>query len=99
MYIQKKMDRSRLDVIHSQRSDDLLGSGWEWSTRHIGKVVHRENDIELSVENGKVWFKLRKTNAGKMRLNWANTCPFLQMVMITHFPDVVKNLSVKCLND
>jgi len=85
----------RAGIYSPDRDDSLLGDGWKWSERHLGKVEHQEDDVILRVEHGSLWFKLQRTNNAKMKLEWAEEYPYAKMVMITYFPEVVKALAAE----
>lgn len=85
----------RAGIYSPERDDTILGDGWEWSERHLGKVEHQENDVIMRVENNSLWFKLQRTNNAKMKLEWAEDYPYFKMMMLTHFPDVIQALAAK----
>lgn len=85
----------RAEIHSPERDNRALGDGWNWSERHLGKVEHQDDAVILRVEHGSLWFKLRRTNNAKMKLQWADDYPYAKMVMLTHFPDAVQALAAE----
>lgn len=84
----------RVEIYSPERSDDTLGDGWEWSERHIGQV--QNDSYKIYTQADSLWLQVRGSNQGAVCItadNEPEDFPIIKMVMLTHFPAAVRELT------
>ena len=86
------------EAMSMERSDDFLGDGWIWSSRHVKAV--ESSSKKMRVRRDKLMFDMKNVNKAAMSVSgWDNTAyPFFKMVLITHFPEAEKELTETFVN-
>lgn len=94
-----RLSKQLAEAMSMERSDDFLGDGWKWSTRHVKACEHQ--DMKMKIDGNKLMFDVKKTNKAAMSISgWDETdWPFVKMVMITHFPEAQENLTETFMSD
>lgn len=75
---------SEAEIFSPERSNGLLGDGWKWSERYIGKVLHEESGASIVVEGGSVWFNSDNSTTASLLIENTGVYPYIKMVLLTY---------------
>jgi len=93
------MGLSSAGIFSPERSDDLLGDGWEWSERHLCRVV--SDRYKIYVQADALWIQVRNSNQGAVCItndNEPEDFPVIKMVMLTYSPEAMRELTERFIN-
>lgn len=88
------MSRGRAEVYSPERSDSMLGDGWQWSERHLCQV--NSDKYKIYVQADALWFQISGSNQGAVCItkdNEGEDWPVLKMVMLTHSPAAISEIT------
>jgi hypothetical protein len=88
------MALSSAGIFSPERSDDQLGDGWQWSERHLCRVVSER--LKIYVQADALWVKVRNSNQGAVCITTDDEpedFPVVKMVMLTYFPAAIDEIT------
>lgn len=87
------------EVRTLERSNSILGDGWEWSNRHMNQV--NSEKYRLYMQGDSIWLKARNSNkpAARIDTHWeSDAAPMLKILLLTHYPEAIRALSERFIS-